>query len=80
MKLPINTSVVFIAILSQELHMNYQVVIVRNVLRQAVAVPAPSQLREANEDFVAYYNHQCYHESLDNRTPAVVYQDNVNSG
>lgn len=34
---------------------------------------SPSQLAEAIDDFVAYYNNQRYHESLDNMTPVSVY-------
>jgi len=34
---------------------------------------SPSQLMEAIEDFVTYYNHPRYHESLANMTPAVIY-------
>ena len=34
---------------------------------------SPSQLIEAIEDFVAYYNNQRYHESLDNMTPVSIY-------
>jgi transposase InsO family protein len=33
----------------------------------------PWELRTAVDDFVAYYNHRRYHESLDNCTPADVY-------
>ena len=33
----------------------------------------PWQLEEALRDFVAHYNHERYHESLDNVTPADVY-------
>lgn len=33
----------------------------------------PDQLRTALESFVQYYNHERYHESLDNLTPADVY-------
>jgi putative transposase len=34
---------------------------------------SPSQLAEAIDDFVDYYNNQRYHESLDNMTPASIY-------
>ncbi len=33
----------------------------------------PSELREAIEEFIEYYNHKRYHEALDNITPADVY-------
>jgi putative transposase len=33
----------------------------------------PDELIDAVEDFVNYYNHKRYHESLDNVTPADVY-------
>jgi hypothetical protein len=32
-----------------------------------------SQMAEAIDDFVDYYNNQRYHESLDNMTPASIY-------
>jgi len=38
---------------------------------------SPSQLAEAIEDFVKYYNNQRYHEALDNMTPASVYYGKV---
>jgi putative transposase len=34
---------------------------------------SPSQLVEAIDDFVEYYNNQRYHESLDNMTPVSIY-------
>ena len=34
---------------------------------------SPSQLAAAIEDFVAYYNNQRYHESLNNMTPVSIY-------
>ncbi len=34
---------------------------------------SPSQLLEAIDDFVEYYNNHRYHESLDNMTPASIY-------
>ena len=34
---------------------------------------SPSQLTEAIDDFVEYYNNQRYHESLDNMTPVSIY-------
>ena len=34
---------------------------------------SPSQLAEAIEDFVDYYNNQRYHEFLDNMTPVAIY-------
>jgi putative transposase len=34
---------------------------------------SPSQLAEAIEDFVEYYNNHRYHESLDNMTPVSIY-------
>ena len=33
----------------------------------------PSHLEHDIDEFIAYYNHQRYHESLDNLTPADVY-------
>ena len=33
----------------------------------------PSELQEKLHRFVSYYNHERYHESLDNLTPADVY-------
>ena len=33
----------------------------------------PSELQEQLQRFVNYYNHERYHESLDNLTPADVY-------
>ena len=35
----------------------------------------PAELDAALKDFVAYYNNERYHESLDNLTPADVYFD-----
>ena len=35
----------------------------------------PGQLESAIDSFVAYYNHERYHESLNNLTPADVYYD-----
>lgn len=34
---------------------------------------SPSELESAISEWVEYYNNQCYHESLDNITPADVY-------
>jgi transposase InsO family protein len=34
---------------------------------------SPDQLRERINEFIQYYNHRRYHESLDNLTPADVY-------
>jgi len=33
----------------------------------------PGKLREHLQRFITYYNHERYHESLDNLTPADVY-------
>jgi len=33
----------------------------------------PSELQEHPQRFVSYYNHERYHESLDNLTPADVF-------
>ena len=33
----------------------------------------PWELQSAISEFVAYYNHERYHESLDNMTPVHVY-------
>ena len=33
----------------------------------------PWELEAALRDFMAYYNNECYHESLDNVTPADVH-------
>ncbi|GGN13663.1 hypothetical protein GCM10010967_57260 [Dyadobacter beijingensis] len=38
----------------------------------------PDQLREAIGQFVDRYNNQRYHESLNNLTPADVYDQNLN--
>jgi len=47
----------------------------RTIKREINLVPyeIPSELRQAIEAFVEYYNHQRYHESLENVTPADVY-------
>ena len=44
----------------------------KNVVKQ-LNYYSPSQLAEAIDDFVAYYNNQRYHESLDNMTPVSIY-------
>jgi transposase InsO family protein len=49
----------------------YQQTVKREVNR--VVYDAPSELRQAIADFVAYYNFRRYHEALDNVTPADVY-------
>jgi hypothetical protein len=38
-----------------------------------VATYLPGDLEQSVGEFVAYYNHQRYHESLSNLTPADVY-------
>jgi hypothetical protein len=35
----------------------------------------PGELREHLQRFITYYNHERYHESLDNLTPADVYYE-----
>ena len=49
----------------------YQQTLKREVNR--VVYDAPSELKRAIADFVAYYNFRRYHEALDNVTPADVY-------
>ena len=49
----------------------YQQTLKREVNR--VVYDAPSELKQAIADFVAYYNFRRYHEALDNVTPADVY-------
>ena len=44
----------------------------KNVVKQQTFY-FPWELRSAISEFVAYYNHDRYHESLDNMTPADVY-------
>ena len=41
--------------------------------RRRCRSPTPAGLEPALRDFVAYYNNERYHESLDNVTPADVY-------
>lgn len=47
----------------------------RTIKREINLVPyeMPSELRQAIESFVEYYNHRRYHEALGNVTPADVY-------
>ncbi|MEW8052028.1 MAG: hypothetical protein AB2748_02365 [Candidatus Thiodiazotropha endolucinida] len=33
----------------------------------------PGELKQRLHEFVTYYNHECYHESPNNLTPADVY-------
>ena len=40
----------------------------------------PWELEQAIADFVAYYNHARYHESLDNLTPADVFFGRAEEG
>jgi len=39
----------------------------------------PGELKTRINEFVNYYNHERYHESLDNLTPADVYYGSRNS-
>ena len=38
-----------------------------------MTVPPPWELEKAIEDWVEHYNHERYHESLENVTPADMY-------